>query len=157
MSFDLATFIRESNLIESITRAPTREECYAHLCLLDLLKVEVQDLECFVRAINGAPLRREPGMDVRVGSHVAPRGGPEIEERLSNFLEGVCAPTNWDPHSAHIWYETLHPFLDGNGRSGRALWLWQMQHYSLPIYGSSFLRTFYYQTLAQSRVQERRT
>ena len=40
-----------------------------------------------------------------------------------------------------------HPFTDGNGRSGRALWLWQMNNHA-PF---GFLHTFYYQTLENSR------
>lgn len=50
------------------------------------------------------------------------------------------------PFTTHLRYESIHPFSDGNGRSGRALWLWQMKGRA-PL---GFLHQFYYQTLAAS-------
>jgi hypothetical protein len=40
------------------------------------------------------------------------------------------------PYPAHIRYEKLHPFMDGNGRSGRAIWALMMRGrdpFSLPF------------------------
>lgn len=55
----------------------------------------------------------------------------------------VSLPGEADPPwEVHIAYEMLHPFTDGNGRSGRMLWAWQMRNFPL-----DFLHTFYYQTL----------
>ena len=45
----------------------------------------------------------------------------------------------------HCRYESLHPFTDGNGRSGRALWLWMMGGIEEAPLG--FLHTWYYQSL----------
>ena len=53
------------------------------------------------------------------------------------------------PFGIHLRYETLHPFMDGNGRSGRILWAWQMLHHDIaPGIRLGFLHAFYYQTLA---------
>ena len=51
--------------------------------------------------------------------------------------------------SGRCRYETLHPFMDGNGRSGRILWAWQMiEHNIAPGLSLGFLHAYYYQTLA---------
>lgn len=54
-----------------------------------------------------------------------------------------------DPYKIHLLYEDLHPFTDGNGRSGRAIWLWQMERQG----GTrlSFLHWWYYATLAKGQ------
>ena len=141
----LEDFVRESNRIEGILRDPTGREITAHKALLALDRITVGNLEVFVMGIQpDAVLRREVGLNVRVGNHIAPAGGPEIEGRLENIL------AHMDKHGAyktHLAYEDLHPFTDGNGRSGRALWLWQMGG-EAPI---GFLHRFYYQTLDAQR------
>jgi hypothetical protein len=140
-----ADFVRESNRIEGILRDPTEAEVAAFLHFLDVDCPRVDDIERFV-AVNqpGAVLRRARGLDVRVGSYVAPPGGPGIEKVLWPLLQDVAYGLH--PHEAHLRYERLHPFTDGNGRSGRALWAWGMKKYhgGFPL---GFLHHFYYQTL----------
>lgn len=139
----LKGFIWESNRIEGILRNPTQEEIVAHEVFLANKEITVVDLESFVSIIQpGAVLRRTVGLDVRVGNHIAPSGGPEIEERLVKLLQKVNNHL-LDSYRVHLIYEILHPFIDGNGRSGRVLWLWQMGG-KAPI---GFLHMFYYQAL----------
>ena len=148
---DLRNFIRESNRIEGIRRAPTKREIEAHETLLSLPKVTVDDLCRFVLTVAGKPLRTEAGMNVIVGNHRPPPGGPSIEADLCGILWGT--ENGATPFRTHCRYETLHPFMDGNGRSGRALWLWQMLREGRDPYvlRRGFLHTFYYQTLSEGR------
>lgn len=141
--FTLEDFVFESNRIEGIHRIPTVDEVLAHADLMATHDTSVGDLERFVAIIQpGAVLRNRAGVNVRVGSHVAPYGGPHIETGLREVLRET------DPHHAHIQYEILHPFTDGNGRSGRALWLKLMGGIHRAPLG--FLHHFYYQTLQNS-------
>src|ERR1700743_3523062 len=149
---DLERFVRESNRIEGIFRDPTSAEIKAHE---DFLQTSVMCLEektlCdFVAVVApGKLLREKRGMNVRVGSHIAPPGGPEISDALIDILV-EAAEGFGDPYDIHCRYKMLHPFMDGNGRSGRALWLWLMkQHNQLNAALSlGFLHHWYYQTLA---------
>jgi hypothetical protein len=138
-------FVRESNRIEGILREPTDAEVSATMDFLARRAPEVLDVENLVGIYQpDAVLRLRPGLNVRVGSHVAPPGGPEIGARLAELLDEV---DGGDPWATHIAYETLHPFTDGNGRSGRAIWAWQMVRRREGL-GLGFLHRFYYQTLA---------
>ena len=145
----LRKFVEESNKIEGILREPTEDEVKAHEQLLQLEKLEITHLEEFVKVVApGNILRNKKGLDVYVGNHVPPPGGPEIQTELLKLLYAVNNK-EVDPYQSHHLYETLHPFTDGNGRSGRAVWLWQMQqrHELNRVAGLGFLHEFYYQTL----------
>jgi len=41
--------------------------------------------------------------------------------------------------------------MDGNGRTGRAIWAWQMQRLGRDPFALPFLHRFYYQTLEAIR------
>jgi Fic family protein len=84
-------------------------------------------------------------MNVRVGDYAAPLGGPAIPERLEQIVE--AARTTDDPWRVHVNFEMLHPYLDGNGRTGRALWAWHTLRLGRDPFDIPFLHRFYYQTL----------
>lgn len=148
---ELSAFVIESNRIEGIIREPLPEELCAHGYLWGLPTIEVKHLQAFVSTVADARLRDRRGLDVRVGNHVPPRGGPAIRLALREVLANAHDPDQ-HPYTVHQAYESLHPFTDGNGRSGRALWAWQMLRQNRwPAIRLGFLRPFYYQALQHHR------
>ena len=157
---NMIDFVRESNRIEGILREPTEAEVRAHRAFLTVDELTVYDLINLVKVLQpNAELRDRfsvPG--VRVGGHIAPPSGPDIRGNLENILHRAknvwynkimpftdeMGDNEW---AIHCDYECLHPFTDGNGRSGRALWLWCKGGLA-PL---GFLHEFYYQTLSSYR------
>lgn len=147
---ELYEFVKESNRIEGILRAPTDDEMQMmhRVITAPARKFSTQTLIDFVGVYQpNAEIRKFAHLNVRVGEHIAPAGGPQIVPRLEEIVEN--ANRGQHPYKVHVAYENLHPFTDGNGRSGRALWLWQMvtQSRGAPL---GFLHHFYYQTLEHS-------
>lgn len=149
----LVAFVRDSNAIENIHRDPIDREISAHETFLGLPEVKVSDLEWFVDAVAGASLRTLPGMNVVVGPHRPPPGGPKIEAELSELLGSMVDPGLDTPWEIHVQYESLHPFMDGNGRSGRVLWAWQMLREGRDPFVLPFLQRAYYDALDWGRQQ----
>ena len=136
-------FIIESNAIEGIHRDPTEGEIKEFRRFMMLESINPRELMKFVKVYQPNAIIRDrvniPG--VKVGNHIAPSSGPQIMVSLYSIIENM---EENGPYQTHILYETLHPFTDGNGRSGRMLWAWQMGRSKL---GLGFLHRFYYQTL----------
>lgn len=156
MPFSLVDYVAESNRIEGIPNdsvAKLGHEIEAwrrflavkagsihHGHILELAKVLQPD----------AVLRDKTGLDVRVGSHVPPAGGPRMMGDLIDILIRAqdVVQMRFPARGAfqvHCDYENLHPLTDCNGRTGRALWLWMMGGVEKAPLG--FLHHWYYQTL----------
>ena len=157
----LEDFVAESNRIEGIVRRELENgdpnpqlvrEVEVTRAFVMLPHPTVNDLENFVAVCTGAQahpavLRRRVGQDVRVGNYYPPAGGPEIEPELQALLDNMGLVLGGSAFRTHLAYENLHPFTDGNGRSGRALWLWQMNG----VCSLGFLHAFYYQMLDEDQ------
>lgn len=143
----LRDFQLESNKIEGID-STTDFEVDALEKFLNLPSVFTQDLVDYVAAVQfNASLRIQKGKDVRVGAHIPPPGGPDILIALDKLVVRANGDLE-HPYIIHWEYEQLHPFTDGNGRSGRALWAWQMlRQCGVYCLSRGFLHTWYYQSL----------
>lgn len=141
-------FIVESNQIEGILRPPTKEELDEFYRFMALDAVNVDEMKRFVKVYQpNALLRDRAGLDVIVGSYRPVGGGRLVFEKLAGLLDDCNLDE--DGNNAflhHVRYERLHPFTDGNGRSGRMLWAWQMRNQAWAT-KISFLHRFYYQAL----------
>lgn len=144
-SIDVSNIIRflvESNSIEAIYREPTAQEIdettkFLHGPLNADTVIELQAIYAPKK-----PLRNKIGMNVRVGAHIPPSGSPTMRANMVSILQMS------DPWECHVAFEALHPFMDGNGRTGRSVWLWKMFDTHKDPFSLSFLHRFYYQTLS---------
>ena len=116
-------FVRVSNRMAGITRDPTVAEISAHRGLLAVNALRVENLELFIRHIApGAGLRDTPEAEA---PEETPAAGDDLRSDLATIIQ-AAQTRSASPSRLHRIYRRLRPFTDGNGRCGRALWMWQM-------------------------------
>jgi len=118
------------------------------------------------RTLHDQPVNfRGDGEQVAIGNpatrnvtYTPPRGGRPLMEKLRNLEAYLLAADGPDPlirmAVAHYQFEAIHPFMDGNGRSGRILNILYLLHARLleipVLYLSRFIiqnKRDYYQKL----------
>jgi Fic family protein len=98
--------------------------------LLDLHQIVMRDID----ADWGGRLRNGP-VFIK-GSRHTPPNAALVSEQLDALIHRAKQPI---PHpvlvaaDTHFAFETLHPFFDGNGRTGRLLLNWQLLASGFPI------------------------
>lgn len=63
---------------------------------------------------------------VRVGYRICP-DPTQVPHLMRKWLAGMDGYYELEPTEMHIQFELIHPFIDGNGRTGRML-MWYHQH-----------------------------
>ena len=85
---------------------------------------------CSVLKNGEMPIRRIPGTALKNSAtgeviYTPPEGESVLREKLANWERFIHEATDIDPlirmAVAHYQFEAIHPFTDGNGRTGRVL------------------------------------
>jgi Fic family protein len=155
--------IKESNAIEDIFVGPGSSEFDDHLNTFNRMfdhangKEPLSEFELLRwhktlmrNLLDNAGRYRKVG--VRVGSYVAPRAElvPGLMEKIPPTANAVV--NEIDCWSAHNAFETIHPFDDGNGRTGRLLLNWCRIRLGLqPIVVRSVDKEAYYNKIIEWR------
>lgn len=115
------------NNLESLRQALTVAERPGPITVDDVLALHARLLVDTRDAHLGGRLREEQNW---IGGSTPARAQyvPPPHQEVASLMSDLCAYLSGDDHSplvqaalAHAQFETIHPFADGNGRTGRAL------------------------------------
>jgi len=132
--FDMREHITQSNLIESVT--DPREIEQSLVAWQWLIKQSMPFTGEMILHLHGLIMKnllpaRTGGAgsyrvnNVTVGGRMCPHWR-EIQERMDDWLTHMLNWFTLDPIHEHVRFEHIHPFVDGNGRTGRML-MWKHQ------------------------------
>lgn len=142
---DTLEFLKESNAIEKVYDANSLFQAFVaweYLIKQEELTASVILKTHKILMLHSNLLPNEKGyfrnIMVSVGGHLGLNAGkiPEaIESWLGDVATSIKIPGKNGNHIKldHITYEKIHPFVDGNGRTGRIIMLWQRIKAGLPI------------------------
>lgn len=130
-------FLQESNAIEGVFDQDSLKQA---IKAWSYLKKQKEITIPIVLKTHGILMKdhlpkEERGCFRRVGVNIAGRLGlsaPFITEAMEGWCLGASLyPALWKQH--HIRFEKIHPFVDGNGRTGRVFLNWMRLRLGLPI------------------------
>src|SRR3990167_2157994 len=139
MNFDIKQYVHESNLIENIDDKAFDKQSLAAWSFIseekELNFSNVCKLQKMITLLHDDLLPHQKGYtrsmsktNVYIGGKLAPAWWL-VDGLLNNWLLDMNDWKTLDPIEMHTRYEAIHPWSDGNGRSGRML-LW---HHELKI------------------------
>lgn len=132
-------WIRESNLIENIDdpkedkRSQMAWNWFKDQALtLDIilqLHRKICRRQFKMDKISNSQLGKWRTVEVRVGPRVC-IPSVQVPKAMQDWADGWIGEklTEGDIQNCHVQFERVHPFRDGNGRTGRMIMNWQMVH-----------------------------
>ena len=122
-------WIRESNLIENVDDVAEDKRGAKTFQLLQRKEMSLGTIRWIHKSLM-VELRPDIAgqwrrCNVSVGGYVAP-AWPSVPHRMAEWLaqwDGMRVAE--DIQCAHVAFENVHPFEDGNGRTGRMIMNWQ--------------------------------
>lgn len=145
---DIVIFLEESNAIENEHSTIAFEDAFAAwkyaetralICITDILIIHLTLMQRLRPDIAGEYRK----CAVRIGGKI------KKEMKLEDFSLALLGVTNYMLESfkldtneereeackkAHVMFEEIHPFLDGNGRVGRIIYNWHRLALGLPLH-----------------------
>lgn len=116
--------------IKEVERWVTERRDLSARALLDLHQIVMRDLD----PAWGGRLRNGP-VFIKGTRHTPPNAG-HVSEQLDELIAwagpGALHPVLLAAET-HFRFESLHPFFDGNGRTGRLLLNWQLLQAGFPL------------------------
>lgn len=136
-----------------------RESGLIRLETILAVQAELESNRAGLRQVPGTVLRNEATGEV---VYEPPQNGVEVADLMGNLIDFVHADDGLDPllrmAIVHHQFESIHPFYDGNGRTGRilnVLMLIRDDLLTLPVlYLSRYITTHkegYYRLLQETR------
>lgn len=134
---EIVEFLRESNAIEGIYDDVALEDAvkaWKYLIAQPELTLQVilRTHKILMKRISPRVAGKMRMVDVRVGPRLCP-AWQLVSGLLNEWIKSVH-PGMTDPISLHVAFEKIHPFEDGNGRTGRMLLNWQIINAGDPLW-----------------------